>query len=88
MRINFKAFADFKLNGLKEAHIYKITHFTTKVRIFIVIGLLYIPFPRRCIYTKMLVDISIFLHLMAEEHSFKSCDISYMWEMGKMRPLV
>ena len=43
MRINFKAFADFKLNGLKEAHIYKITHFTTKVRIFIVIGLLYIP---------------------------------------------
>ena len=66
MRINFKAFADFKFNGLKEAHIYKITHFTTKVRIFIMmIGLLYILFPRRCMYTKMLVDISIFLHLMA-----------------------
>ena len=71
MRINFKSFADSKSKGLKEAHIYKITHFTTKVRIFIMmIGLLYILFPRRCMYTKMLVDISIIYVGNGENEAF------------------
>ena len=70
MRINFKSLVDSKSKGLKEAHIYKITHFTTKVRIFIMIGLLYIPFPRRCMYTKMLVDISIIYVGNGENEAF------------------
>ena len=37
------------------------------------------------VYTKMLGGVSIFLHLMAEEHTFKSSDISYM---RKIKPLV
>ena len=76
MRTHFRAFEDFKsLFPSKRKKVlkmrnYDITHFAAKVRMFIyhnMVGLLcIIPFPRRRMYSKMLMDISIFLHLIAE----------------------
>ena len=76
MRAHFRAFDDFKLlfpskrEKVLKMRNYDIRHCATKVRMFIyhnMVGLLcIIPFPRRRMYSKMLVDISIFLHLTAE----------------------
>ena len=53
MRTNFRAFADLwvviliKIPGLYKARIYDVTHFSTKVRVFIMVELIYIiPFTR------------------------------------------
>ena len=44
-----------------KARIYDITHFATKVRVFIMVELVYIiPFSRRCMF-KVVVDISIYI---------------------------
>ena len=50
--------------ALYRPNIYKITHFATKVRMFIMAGPLYILFPKGCMLNKMLVDIFIFPHLI------------------------
>ena len=41
-----------------------------------------------CIYVKMMVDMSIFLNLMAEEHTFKSRVVPYVREHGESETFV
>ena len=63
MRTYSRAFADLWVVILIKIPkgLYDITHFATKVRVFIMVELVYIiPFSRRCMF-KVLVDISIYI---------------------------